>query len=55
MIDNAKFGEFIRDLRKEKQMTQMSLAKKINISDKTVSKWEQGGLRYNSDKLKKAL
>lgn len=42
MVDNRKFGEFIRKLRKEKQMTQKDLANKLNISDKTVSKWEQG-------------
>ena len=42
MVDNDGFGKFIRSLRKEKRLTQMELATKLNISDKTVSKWEQG-------------
>ncbi len=29
-------------MRKEKQLTQKQLAKKLNVSDKTVSKWERG-------------
>ena len=32
----------IVNLRKQKQMTQMDLAKKINYSDKAVSRWEKG-------------
>ncbi|MFQ7650006.1 MAG: helix-turn-helix domain-containing protein [Roseburia hominis] len=43
MIDNVTFGAFVRTLRKEKQMTQLELAKILNLSDKTISKWEQGG------------
>ena len=42
MIDNVTFGGFVRTLRKEKQMTQLELAKILNLSDKTISKWEQG-------------
>ena len=42
MIDNVTFGAFVRTLRKEKQMTQLELAKILNLSDKTISKWEQG-------------
>ena len=37
-----KIGELICQLRKEKGMTQKSLADQMNISDKTVSKWERG-------------
>lgn len=37
-----KAGELIRILRIEKQLTQKQLAEAMNISDKTVSKWERG-------------
>lgn len=41
-MDCIKVGNFIRDLRKEKNMTQKQLADVLNISDKTISKWECG-------------
>lgn len=37
-----KVGGLIYSLRKEKGMTQKQLADEMNISDKTVSKWERG-------------
>lgn len=41
-MDSLKIGQLIRSLRKEKGFTQQQLAKKMNISNKTVSKWECG-------------
>ena len=41
-MDNVKIGRLIYRLRKENNMTQLQLAGKMNISDKTVSKWERG-------------
>lgn len=41
-MDCIKVGKLILSLRKEKQLTQKQLATAINISDKTVSKWERG-------------
>ncbi len=41
-MDNAKIGKLIRELRKEMKLTQLQLADRMNISDKTVSKWERG-------------
>ena len=41
-MDNSKVGNLIRKLRKEHGMTQLQLAEKLHISDKTVSKWERG-------------
>lgn len=41
-MDNMKIGQFICELRREKQMTQKDLAEKLHITDKAVSKWERG-------------
>ena len=41
MKENKTFGDFIRELRKEKGLTQKELANKLNITDKPVSKWER--------------
>ncbi len=40
-MDNKKFGDFIKELRKEKQLTQKELGEKLNITDKAISKWER--------------
>ena len=36
------FGAFIAEARKEKGMTQQSLADRLHVTDKAVSKWERG-------------
>ena len=41
-MDIGKTGLLIRDLRTKMGMTQKSLADLMNLSDKTVSKWERG-------------
>ena len=41
-MDLIKTGNLIRQLRIEHGMTQKQLADKMNISDKTISKWERG-------------
>lgn len=41
-MDCEKVGNLILQLRKEKNMTQKQVADLLNISDKTVSKWERG-------------
>ena len=41
-MDQAKIGMFIKDLRKEKGLTQEQLAEQLNVSRRTVSRWETG-------------
>jgi len=41
-MDNQKIGTFIKELRKEKNLTQKDLAGKLNITDRAISKWERG-------------
>jgi DNA-binding XRE family transcriptional regulator/desulfoferrodoxin (superoxide reductase-like protein) len=51
-------GKIIKELREKQRMTQKQLAEKLNISDKTISKWETDrGLPDISivDSLAKAL
>ena len=36
------FGKILAKMRKEKNMTQDELAEKLNVSSKTISKWETG-------------
>ncbi len=41
-MDNTKTGFLIKELRKEKGMTQKELAELLHITDRAVSKWERG-------------
>ncbi|MBR5662444.1 MAG: helix-turn-helix transcriptional regulator [Bacilli bacterium] len=41
-MNYEKIGEFIASKRKEKDLTQKELAKKIGVTDKAVSRWERG-------------
>ena len=35
-------GAVIKELREKQRMTQLQLADRLGVSDKTVSKWETG-------------
>lgn len=41
-MDIVKIGLFIKSLRKEKALTQREVAERLNVSEKTISKWETG-------------
>ena len=41
-MDQKKIGSFLKELRKEKDIIQEQLAEKINVSGRTVSRWETG-------------
>ena len=41
-MDQIKIGKFIADCRKKQNLTQFQLAEKLGITDRAVSKWENG-------------
>ena len=41
-MDQIRIGKFISDKRKEKGITQSELAEKLYITDRAISKWENG-------------
>ena len=41
-MNQVKIGKFIAECRKKKNLTQMQLAEKLNITDRAISKWENG-------------
>ena len=41
-VDQTKIGDFLKELRKEKNLTQEQLAEQLNVSNRSVSRWETG-------------
>lgn len=41
-MDQEKIGIFIAECRKEKKLTQEQLAEKLGVTDKSISRWENG-------------
>lgn len=41
-MDQARTGAFLKELRKERGLTQEQLAERLNVSARTVSRWETG-------------
>ncbi|MBE5894772.1 MAG: helix-turn-helix transcriptional regulator [Lachnospiraceae bacterium] len=41
-MDQKQIGSFLKELRKEKSITQEQLAEHLNVSGRTVSRWETG-------------
>ncbi len=41
-MDTKKIGAFLKQCRKEKNLTQEQLAEKFGVSARTVSRWETG-------------
>ena len=41
-MDQQKSGLFLKELRREKKMTQEQLAQVFNVSFRTISRWENG-------------
>jgi transcriptional regulator with XRE-family HTH domain len=41
-MDQVKVGSFLKELRKEKNLTQENLAEQLNVPGRTISRWETG-------------
>lgn len=41
-MNKIKIGKFIAECRKEKKLTQEQLAEMVNLTNKSISKWENG-------------
>ena len=41
-MDQVKVGKFISECRRKQNLTQLELAQKLNITDRAISKWENG-------------
>ena len=51
-MDTLKIGQFIAKNRKEKKLTQEQLAKKLGVTAKTISRWENGNYMPDISMLK---
>ena len=51
-MDTLKIGKFIARCRKEKKMTQEDLAKILGVTNKTISRWENGNYMPDLSLLK---
>ena len=41
-MNQIKMGSFLKELRLEKRLTQEQLAEQLNVSNRSISRWETG-------------
>ena len=41
-MNQEKIGKFIAEIRKEKNLTQEQLGERLNVTSKSISRWENG-------------
>ena len=51
-MDQIKTGKLIASLRKEANLTQEELGRKLGVSNKTVSRWENGNYMPDVETLR---
>lgn len=52
-MNDFSFGNYLSDLRRKFGMTQRALAHQLGVTDKAVSKWENGAAKPTTDMLRK--
>lgn len=50
-MDQQKIGRFLRELRNEQGLTQAQVAERLNVSNRSVSRWENGTTMPDFDLL----
>lgn len=50
-MNNKQVGKFLKELRKEKGLTQYEVADKLMLTRATISKWERGAMGFTSKNL----
>ncbi len=50
-MDQVKIGKFLQTRRKECGLTQSELAEKLSVSDRAISKWENGNCLPDADHM----
>lgn len=50
-MDIVRIGKFIAELRREKNLTQEELGEKLGVTNKTISRWENGNYMPNIEML----
>ena len=50
-MKNYSLGNFICELRMRRGLSQAQLGALVGVSNKAVSKWENGSAEYNSDEV----
>ena len=48
-MDQVKIGKFLSELRIQKKLTQDTLGQKLGVTNKTISRWENGNYMPNLD------
>ena len=51
-MNNIEYGNYLYDLRKANDLTQRYVGYELNVTDKSVSKWERGVSKPDLEKLK---
>ena len=52
-MNDYKFGNYIYDLRQKAELSQSELADKLGVTDKAVSKWENGKSKPTTNTIRK--